>query len=443
MTSFFLLYNRLVLKTSEILTKEIRKKLLLCFLALSCVQSVVIFDLGAPFKLVHVAGIVLSPLLLFYSPKYKYNFKICVLIVLLYVQTMVSYAIYGFSSWSLRMIFCTFAFLYTWWTSDDFSLDDWLWIGKNTSIFVFVCIIFNSFLQSDSFRYFLLQPKTNHPYYTSFFGGGVNLDASWLGLFTFLASASPWWLPMLAVTFVFSILTNSRAGLLAGLCFLMWCVAKWICKYFFKKNTSIKFFSSWKRKQKNISILLFLVVTLGFFLVEGMVFLDHKKAQNENITENNIQENDTNFQGATSALLDRFETVGDVEKDGGTRGRLNMWKWVPKEFKENVWGYGLGNGIKQIKENDPSIYESNIHNIYFQILLEQGIVGAVITFLIIFRFVIKEFPSLFSNPLAAFLLCYLGLGAIQFRLLDVMMWFVVGAYMSLQSIQKQSKESKI
>ena len=53
------------------------------------------------------------------------------------------------------------------------------------------------------------------------------------------------------------------------------------------------------------------------FLVEGMVFLDHKKAQNENITENNIQENDTNFQGATSALLDRFETVGDVEKDGG------------------------------------------------------------------------------------------------------------------------------
>lgn len=115
-----------------------------------------------------------------------------------------------------------------------------------------------------------------------------------------------------------------------------------------------------------------------------------------------------------------------------------MWKWIPKELSENIWGYGLGNGMKRIRENDPNmILEDNLHNIYFQVLLDQGIVGFIIMLSIVAKFFLEEIRSLAQNPLAGFLVLYLFLGLMQYRLLETPMWFIFGAYLSNRAVEKR------
>ena len=106
-------------------------------------------------------------------------------------------------------------------------------------------------------------------------------------------------------------------------------------------------------------------------------------------------------------------------------------------MSQNPLGYGLGNGIEIIRSYDAdTISEGNIHNIYFQALLDYGIAGLVVLLIAVALFIKKELPTLAVWPISAFILCYLCLGLIQYRMLEVPAWIAVTAYVSANRVEK-------
>lgn len=419
--------------------KRYRKIALLIFLISTCVQSVSIVEIASmPVKPVHMLGACLALFALLYQTKNRMNIVSICILAGLYFQTAVAYLIYGFNPLIVNMIFCTVEAIIVWRVSDDFQLDDWLWITRRASLFVFIAIVFSAVLQWNGVFSFLLNPNVGKPLYYSFFGGGPNIDASWLGLFTFFAVDSFFWPPMFMLTVMFSISVNSRAGLLSALCFSIWMAVQLFRK---KKNlqTHIASWKDWTGWQRMVCFITTSVICAFFFATQIIIPIQRareEKALSESMTQQTNSEN-MRQQTALENVASRFVNVGN---EPGSLGRLNMWKWIPKELSENMLGYGLGNGMEQIRENDPdTIIDGNIHNIYFQVLLDQGIPGLLVVVIIVMVFLLKEIHSMAENPLAIFLISYLVLGLIQYRFLDTPMWFIVGAYLSNNAVERRSK----
>lgn len=400
--------------------KKVRVFILTFYLVTSFLQRAIIVNWISSFKLVHLCLIMMLPLFAMYKSTIKISKTVWAVVGALYLQTGIAYCIFGANKWILNMLFCTATVFTVWWMSDDFTLEDWLKVGKISGAFLLLFIFFNVLKNRNGIWIFFCNAFAGgHPVYTAVIGEGVNYDASWLGLFSFLAAGSFWWLPIFVGALVFSIITTSRAGFLICFAFTVWSVAQWIRKKL-GKDTKILFWNDWNKKQRIFN----LAITVFFLLIPICLDLAATSVQN---TESSIQEN------VMIVLEERFTSIGDSE-ELGSAGRINMWKWVPKECRENIWGYGLGNGILNVKENDPvTIWEPHLHNIYLQVLLDQGILGLFVLLFLLFFFVRNEISSLFSNPISAFLLCYFFFGMLDGRFLDIMMWFFVGAYMSIRS----------
>lgn len=406
------------------LTLNIRKWIFVMLFVTPCFHGFTIMNIIFPIKLSHILTLGSFVLLFIHQTKIRIGTLFWMITSFLCIQTCLAYSVYGFNILVINMILCILRVLVGFYISDKFSLSDWLWIGKVSAGVVFVFVLFNLFVQREIFWNYLLNPSYRIGVKT-IFQGGLNADESWLGLYTFLSVGGSLWMPMISLVFVFSILTSSRSGILIGLAFLVWIFAQWIRKKM-KRTCHVSFWKDWTKGEKMISITLTIVI-IGVFVLAQLLALEKQKDNKFDITNPTTEV--VSPETSLNKLADRFENIG---KESGSYGRLNMWKWVPKEFGENIWGYGLGNGIEKIRENDPgTIVEGNIHNIYFQVLLEQGIIGLLIFFVILFFFIKREIYTLFCNPLAAFLLCYLGAGMIQFRFLDNIFWLIVGAYLNL------------
>ena len=90
----------------------------------------------------------------------------------------------------------------------------------------------------------------------------------------------------------------------------------------------------------------------------------------------------------------------------------------------------FGNSIVGINTvSEVFIGEGNIHNLYFQMLLDCGLIGVLAYIWIILKFVFKEWKNFFNNPIIAFKISYFILGFIQFRGGDALMFYIVGIYL--------------
>lgn len=430
---------------NSFLSKGSRKHLLLAFLISAFFENIILINIGLNVKSVHILSLFLTPLLIFYKSKNKIHIKFLLLFVVLCVQTALSYFKFGYNQQVINMIFCTFVIILTFRFSDDFSMGDWMWIGKNASMVLFVTILINLSLQIEGIWEFLLHPSVYHPLYDSIFGGGCNLDASWLGVFAFISVGSSMWVPMLVFTVIFSALVNSRAGLLAALAFSTWVFVQWLRKKTNKK-IYVLFWKDWNKRQKFLATFLTLSITVAFFILQCVAFYIQNKENISNIIENGVEQQETSkndnekLRGVIGNVVERSVNIG---KEPGSVGRLRMWKWVLQESKGNYFGYGFGNGIEQIRKNDPqNVTSGNIHSIYLQVLLDQGWIGFLVFAIILLRFISAEIVTLAENPLAGFILCYLCLGLLQYRFVDVSIWYILGGYLSLKEYKRRNYDDK-
>lgn len=280
-----------------------------------------------------------------------------------------------------------------------FGEKTWLKMIKTISWIVITFILIKLVINIDVIISFLRNPY-NHPVIETFFGGGVNLEATWVALlgFSFYKDKKGYlyWLLSLIISSIYA----SRVGIMAS-CFLF------IYLYFSNKKTNLKAFLK----------TLFSVVFIGII---GLIIL--------------------NKLGMYDYLLERFLNIGS---ESGSLGRLRMWNYVFESFKNNPFGYGIGNSLVAIELSSGLYFtENNLHNLFLQMLLELGIVGFLFYMILIIYFVIKNRAKLLSDPIISFIFIYIVLSLFQFRGGDSLLFCFLGLYL-IRISRRRELEKKL
>jgi O-antigen ligase len=128
-----------------------------------------------------------------------------------------------------------------------------------------------------------------------------------------------------------------------------------------------------------------------------------------------------------NVLFDRIASVGD--EANFEVGRIFLWGLALDLSFNNFMGYGVGLGVEagRILSNI-DFHENNFHNIYLQILVDNGAIGFFIFFSIILRVYYVSPANNNLKSLRFFLIAYLLLGLIQFTSLEMLFWFFLGVF---------------
>lgn len=372
--------------------KNYQKICLMILLISCCLQNVVFIDFGMfGFKLYHLIGILLLPIAIKghkikLPPKFITIFFLYILIVSIFAGFS-----YGFHSLLLRYIFCYYLIIVIFNLGNNLTENDWSDILCKTAWIILILVYLRAIQNYKIILNFFKNPF-GHPIYNFIFSGGANIEATWIALFVFLLKPSKKSYIYLGLSFALSTILASRVGIIANCIGLIYYI-------FYKK----------KDNSKNILKLFILI----FFTICGIILLFQL-----DIIQGNY-------------ILQRF---GNIGKDPGSIGRLSMWMYIFDCIKLNPFGFGLGNAIKGINMVSTKIItEGNVHNLFFQMLVDTGILGGIFYLLFVIYFFIKHIKNFFSNKYVAFLSVYFILGLLQFAGGDAIMFYVLGIFLTLKS----------
>lgn len=127
-------------------------------------------------------------------------------------------------------------------------------------------------------------------------------------------------------------------------------------------------------------------------------------------------------------VLDRFNLQAETNLEHKNVGRLALWTSAGTALKQNVLGYGVGNGVPLMEQiSGITFVENNVHDIYLQFLLEGGIQSLLLFLLVAAHIALSPAEGQQRN-IKAFLVCYLMLAFIEFSGYEAYFWFFVGMF---------------
>lgn len=253
-----------------------------------------------------------------------------------------------------------------------------------TKIF-FLLVLIKNLCYISAFIDYINNP-TVHPQVPSLTGGGVNIEATMLGMLTlfFFRDKKIFYL-FIVVALVFSAFYASRAGILAVLLSLF----------------AVSYYES---KRKSTYILKVIVILVAMLL---LLFI---------------------LKWGDFHIADRFLAIGDTS-EAGSRGRINMWRWIIPSLHQNILGYGIGNAVESIKlaSGDNRFMDNNVHLYPMQVLLDFGLFGFIF-YLCSFFAILYKTLTVRSDAWVfyAFVMIYLILGFIQFKGGEPLVYFIAG-----------------
>ena len=383
----------------KIKSNDMIKFLFFILLLITCFQniSIITFVDRFSFKMSHLCSMIFLPLLI---KKNKIKLPpILLTIFLVYVIGLSFFMIpkYGFNSLLLNYIFSLYYLIIITSPGDKISLNEWKSIIKKVAWIVVIATLIKLALNINILIQFFSNPY-GHPMIDTFFGGGVNLEATWIGLLGFFFSNDRKGYLYSIFSLVVSILYASRVGIIVSSILLIYLI--------FQRNEN-------KLNKKNIIKIFYMLifVIFGIFIIYKLGYLDY--------------------------MLSRFLNAG---KDTGSTMRLTMWGYALKAFFNNPIGYGLGNCINALENVAYVIFtDKNMHNLFLQMLVDTGIIGFLLYLFVIFFFVKNEYKNFFKNSFVAFIFTYLLLSFIQFRGGDAIFYFMVAIYINNRVILKKDK----
>lgn len=219
---------------------------------------------------------------------------------------------------------------------------------KKIFAFIMILIWLKNFIEIGAIISFLRSPY-GHPNLTWFFGGGANLEATYMAMAipVFYKDKKMW--PYTITSILLSIIYASRTALIVNIL----CIA-WIGLIYLDRK-------AWKR-----------ILISCVFVFLGISYLYSA--------------------GALDFIIERFANIGN---EAGSIGRLNMWIYTLKIIKEYPLGCGIGNSINALERISGISYsENNFHNVYLQMFLDLGIVGGSLYVITIITFVIRNIKKL-------------------------------------------------
>lgn len=337
---------------------------------------------GFSLKLYHVFALTFLPYLFSGTIKLPNKFINIGYVIFLFI-TIVALPKYGMNSLLFNYLFGYLVMIIIRSLPTNFDAETRLKCVKSAVLTAMVICLINALMQWQKIAYYLSGHYWGgHPSITTVVGGGVNLEATWIGLFCIFFYKDRLlkyiiWLFSLAV----SIIYNSRVGLIADVCVIVIFVIPTIKKY----------------PLRLISVII-LCISLMAFLSRLDIF------QN---------------------LISRFENIGD---EAGSLGRLAMWEYVFSAFLNNPFGYGVGNSIVAIETVSGKIFaEGNIHNLYFQFLLDFGFIGFLyIVFAVLYLF--HKYKYYRRNEYYYAIMVYFVLALLQFRGGDALFFIIYGLF---------------
>ena len=225
-----------------------------------------------------------------------------------------------------------------------------------------------------------------HPVLPTFYGGGPNLEATWVAMAGVFLIGSRLFVPYMAGSALICAAYASRSAFIV----VALVVAASVVRSFLLGGASAK------------KLLLPLVIAGisvgGMAVARGVDGADY--------------------------IAQRFESIGE---DPGSMGRLTLWTGGVQVFQMHPFGVGLGNAVPQLERViGASVTEDNLHNQYLQHLVETGVQGFVAYLLLVGFAVRRLFVSRLRDPLLLYVGVYFLLAMLQFRGAEALLWFVYG-----------------
>jgi O-antigen ligase len=316
----------------------------------------------------------------------RYVFHFCVWVV---ISSLALYAVYGFNSMIINYLFAFYCLLIGGVIGSQLTKEEVVFVLRTVSLVVFAIIAVKLFYYQEEVVRFLKAP-IGHPNIETLFGGGVNLEATWVAfhLAFFVRSRKSLFYFLVLFSLGLSILYASRVGVILS-----------VLVFF------LRFFSAIPTKLERRNLLTGLAILILLVLVSVDLGQVSQKVYG----------------------LKRFADFGSSE-DAGMSGRKAMWEHFPAALaKSHYLGYGAGNamlGLEEVSGIDFS--EQNVHNYYLQVLLEFGVLGLPLYLIMVFQLLKRIQWTKLADPLAIILLCYFISSLIQFRGAESMIWLYMG-----------------
>ena len=274
----------------------------------------------------------------------------------------------------------------------NIKYDEWIKIFQIAAFFAISLVFLNLFKQKEIIIDFIKNPLNQHPNYKSLYPGGLNLESTWIAFFSLFFVNKPYkGYIYLFFSMLVSVVLSSRVGLIINLFSLFFIL------YNHVKNRGEKI----NVKKVSCFIFIFFSIILLFTVLTNL--------------SNNI--------------ISRFANIGS---DGGSQGRLNIWKNIIPSYINYPFGCGLGNAMKIIKSSSGMWFgEDNVHNLYCQILLDTGIIGLIIFVLFIVIFYKKNKRIILINPFVMYIIIYFIIAFVQFKGAEILAYYIIAIYLIL------------
>lgn len=268
-------------------------------------------------------------------------------------------------------------------------IEQWECVFRRVAFVLLLLIVVNLALQHEEFFIYFGNLSQGHPIVSTLFEGGVNIEATWLGVFGVFFHRNKEGVLYLVSCLLLSALYSSRAGLIA-------CILAALYVFLIKDARHVG---------RNI-----LVAACS---AAGLLLLLLAIASVMNV-----------------AVLDRLFSIGS---EPGSLGRLGMWAYASDAlFDIPFFGVGSGNAVDELMHVSENYFgEDNVHNVYLQVLLDFGPVALCFLLALLALFLRSAVKGRFQNPFAAFVSIYFILAFIQFSGPEPLLALALGAFVGM------------
>jgi O-antigen ligase len=254
-----------------------------------------------------------------------------------------------------------------------------------SSVVVLAAVLAKGVLFLPEIVRFLASPF-GHPTLPTFFGGGPNLEATWVAMAGVFLIGSRLFVPYMVGSAVLCAAYASRAGFIVVTLVVTASVVGTLLR------------GGGRGRQWLLPIAVVALSVAGVAVARGVEGADY--------------------------IAQRFQSIGE---DPGSMGRLTLWTGGVEVFTSHPFGVGLGNAVPQIERAiAASVTEDNLHNQYLQHLVETGVQGFAAYLLLVGLAVRRLVVSRLRDPMLLYVGIYFVMAMLQFRGAEALLWFVYG-----------------
>jgi len=260
-----------------------------------------------------------------------------------------------------------------------------------------------------------LASPSGHPDVPSLSAGGLNIEATWLGLSSIFLIGTALFVPYVLMAAATSMVYATRAGIVVAVVAVIAALAHaWGTRRAARiaaatLGTTPRPGTRWVRAQRAFALGIAATALVGALAAVSYV----------------------QQYGDAAYVARRFSTIGE---EPGSMGRLTLWRGGLTVFADYPFGVGVGNAIPVLRRVfGVDVPEDNLHNIYLQHAVETGIPGLIVLLLFAATVARRALATRCTDHLLLFVAAYFVVGVIQFTGVDGMLWLVYGLQSGVSS----------